>query len=49
MRKSSVAEYRKTLPTQKLASKLTFHNPIEYSLFVRKRAGNKSECRINEI
>ncbi|MBE7120417.1 GNAT family N-acetyltransferase [Bacillus cereus] len=27
------------IPSQKLASKLSFHNPIEYSLFVRKRTG----------
>ncbi|HHT7236207.1 MULTISPECIES: GNAT family N-acetyltransferase [Bacillus] len=27
------------IPSQKLASKLSFHNPVEYSLFVRKRTG----------
>ncbi|MBJ8050833.1 GNAT family N-acetyltransferase [Bacillus cereus] len=27
------------IPSQKLARKLSFHNPVEYSLFVRKRTG----------
>ncbi|MGE7883303.1 GNAT family N-acetyltransferase [Bacillus sp. NPDC094077] len=27
------------IPSQKLASKLSFHNPIEYSLFARKKTG----------
>ncbi|MBE5104577.1 GNAT family N-acetyltransferase [Bacillus thuringiensis] len=27
------------ISSQKLASKLSFHNPVEYSLFVRKRTG----------
>ncbi|MEV5109920.1 GNAT family N-acetyltransferase [Bacillus nitratireducens] len=31
--------YVDNIPSQKLASKLSFHNPIEYSLFVRKRTG----------
>lgn len=31
--------YVDNIPSQKLASKLSFYNPIEYSLFVRKRTG----------
>ncbi|PGM89533.1 GNAT family N-acetyltransferase [Bacillus cereus] len=31
--------YVDNIPSQKLASKLSFHNPIEYRLFVRKRTG----------
>ncbi|EOO68541.1 zwittermicin A resistance protein zmaR [Bacillus cereus VD021] len=27
------------IPSQKLASKLSFHNPVEYVLFVRKKMG----------
>ncbi|COR09102.1 acetyltransferase (GNAT) family protein [Streptococcus pneumoniae] len=31
--------YVDNIPSQKLASKLSFHNPIEYRLFVRKKTG----------
>lgn len=31
--------YVDNIPSQKLASKLSFHHPIEYGLFVRKRMG----------
>ncbi|MDA1950010.1 GNAT family N-acetyltransferase [Bacillus cereus] len=31
--------YVDNIPSQKLASKLIFHNPIEYRLFVRKKTG----------
>ncbi|SCC63011.1 GNAT family N-acetyltransferase [Bacillus wiedmannii] len=31
--------YVDNIPSQKLASKLSFYNPIEYSLFVRKKKG----------
>ncbi|OOZ80391.1 GNAT family N-acetyltransferase [Bacillus cereus] len=31
--------YVDNIPSQKLASKLSFYNPIEYSLFVRKKTG----------
>ncbi|EEL20815.1 Zwittermicin A resistance protein zmaR [Bacillus cereus Rock1-3] len=31
--------YVDNIPSQKLASKLNFHHPIEYGLFVRKRMG----------
>lgn len=31
--------YVDNIPSQKLANKLSFHNPIEYSLFVRKKTG----------
>lgn len=41
--------YVDNISSQKLANKLSFHNPIEYSLFVRKKTGNKNECGVNEI
>ncbi|HDR7351954.1 GNAT family N-acetyltransferase [Bacillus wiedmannii] len=31
--------YVDNIPSQKLANKLSFHNPVEYSLFVRKKTG----------
>ena len=31
--------YVDNIPSQKLASKLSFHHPVEYSLFVRKKTG----------
>lgn len=31
--------YVDNIPSQRLASKLSFHNPIEYRLFVRKKTG----------
>ncbi|MGQ0514037.1 GNAT family N-acetyltransferase, partial [Bacillus sp. D-CC] len=31
--------YVDNIPSQKLASKLSFYNPIEYRLFVRKKTG----------
>ena len=41
--------YVDNIPSGKLASKLNFYHPIEYSLFVRKKTGNKMNVELTRF